>query len=98
MQQQANTLMQHSHKLLSSFYKKYDSQSSSHPFNVLSEVWVNFVDNRESIAVFGVSSDEILEDDLRILEITSLVIVSLSVDSSKSLLKVLVPPDVSLHV
>ena len=63
-----------------------------------SEVWVNFVDDRESIAVFGVSSYEILENDLRILEITSLVIVCLSVDSSKSLLKVLVPPDVSLHV
>jgi hypothetical protein len=40
-----------------------------------------------------VSIDEILQDELRVAEIRSVVVIGLSVDLAKGLLEVLIPPD-----
>ena len=65
----------------------------------LSEESSSFSDIQgKSLVWISVSSDEILEDEFRILEIWLFVVVGLSVDSGESFLEVFVPPDESLEV
>ena len=57
-----------------------------------------FGDERVSLGLVGVSADEVLQDELGVLEVAGIVVVSLSVHAFERLLQVQVPVDELLHV